>query len=547
MSVSSISRGQLSAIAAVRWHMFTHSLRTHKGALELFSRIVVSLVIASGGLGGAILLGVGAWYFVSQKKPEALALLLWPVFVFWQMFPLMATALTETIDSSHLLRFPLNYRAYALVRLIYGALDPATVLGGLWLVGITLGIGWARPALFPWAALVLGTFAVVNLLLTQMIFAWVERWLAQRRTREVFAALFFVALLSLQLIGPVMSRYGDRSGAAFARAGRFAAPVQAVLPPGIAAMALSDWAQGKAAIASLGLILLLAYTAVILKLLSVRLRAQYLGENLSEVSGVPGERVRHATVRPGWQLPGLPGDVVAVLEKEFRYLARSGPVLLTFITPIVMLFVFGLGGRSGSAGFLQHWPQLALPVGASYALLLLTNLIYNSFGPDGGGIQFFLASPASFRHVMMGKNLAHMGVLAVEVAVLTIGVSVLYRPPTPLMVLLTLTALLFAAPINLAAGNLLSLYSPKKTEFGTFGRQRASQTTVLASFAIQAAVFGIAGLAMYGVLDSPRPGAALLIFLGLDVIAILTYFFVLTRVNGVAARRGEVLASELCK
>jgi ABC-2 type transport system permease protein len=249
----------------------------------------------------------------------------------------------------------------------------------------------------------------------------------------------------------------------------------------------------------------------------------------------------------GWQVPGLPGDVLAVLEKEVRYLARSGPVLLTFITPIVMLFVFGLGGRSGSAGFLQHWPQLALPVGASYALLLLTNLIYNSFGPDGGGIQFFLASPASFRHVMIGKNLAHMGVLALEVLVLIVGVSVLYRRPTPLMALVTAAALMFAAPINLAAGNLLSLYSPKKTEFGTFGRQRASQTTVLVSFAMQAVVFGIAGLAMFAVLESPRQGLAVLIFLLLDVMAVLIYFFVLARVDALAARRGEMLASELCK
>ncbi|HMK28556.1 MAG TPA: hypothetical protein VK473_02655, partial [Terriglobales bacterium] len=406
VSMPSISRNQLRAIAEVRWHMFTHSLRTRKGALEVFSRIVVSLVVASGGLGGAVLLGMAAWYFVAQRKPEGLALLLWPVFVFWQMFPLMASALTETIDSSHLLRFPLNYRAYALVRLTYGAVDPATVLGGLWLIGITLGIGWARPALLPWCALVLGIFGFVNLLLTQMIFAWVERWLAQRRTREVFAVLFFLALLGLQLIGPMLSRYGDRSGAAFQHAGRVAGPVQAVLPPGITARTLANLARGDYVTASAWLGVLIVYAIVILRVLSVRLRAQYLGENLSEVSGVSGQRALPAAVPLGWQVPGLPGDVVAVLEKEFRYLARSGPVLLTFITPIVMLFVFGLGGRSGSAGFLQHWPQLALPVGASYALLLLTNLVYNTFGPDGGGIQFFLASPARFRNVMIGKNLA---------------------------------------------------------------------------------------------------------------------------------------------
>jgi ABC-2 type transport system permease protein len=207
-----------------------HSLRSKRGALELFSRIVIGIVITCGGLGGAILLGVGAWIFVSNGKQDGLALLLWPVFLFWQLFPVMATALTESMDSSNLLRFPLTYRAYVMVRLAYGAFDPATLLGTFWLIGILLGIGWARPALLPWAFIVLLVFAIVNMLLTQMVFAWVERWLAQRRTREIFAVLFFVAMISLQLVGPMLNRYGDRSNAAFHWAGRFANPVQAVLP-----------------------------------------------------------------------------------------------------------------------------------------------------------------------------------------------------------------------------------------------------------------------------------------------------------------------------
>jgi ABC-2 type transport system permease protein len=542
------SGGQLAAIAQVRWHVFTHSLRTTKGALELFSRIVISLVIMGGGLGGAVLLGLGAWYFVTEGRPEGLALLLWPVFLFWQFFPVMASALTETMDSSELLRFPLNYRSYVVVRLVYGALDPATVLGSLWLTGITLGIGWARPGLLPWAAVVLLVFAAVNMLLTQMVFAWVERWLAQRRTREIFAVLFFLAMISLQLIGPMLNRYGDRSNATFQRVGRVANPVQGVLPPGLAAKAIASAAgghtwEGLAWLGSVGL-----YGAGFLRVLSVRLRAQYRGENLSEVSRAGAKDKSNAGMRRGWEVPGLPGPVTAVLEKEFRYLARSGPVLLTFVTPIIMLVVFGMRGRSGSGGgFLQHWPELALPVGAGYALLLLTNLIYNNFGADGGGIQLFLASPASFRSVVMGKNLAHMGVLAAEVVVLGFGVSVLFRPPSLLAVGTTLGGLLFAAPINLAAGNLLSLYSPKKIEFGTFGRQRASQMTVLASFVIQIAVFGLGGLTIFAARYYGRAWLAVVAFLGLAVVAFAVYVFVLGRVDRLALGRREVLTTELCK
>jgi ABC-2 type transport system permease protein len=543
-----VSRAQLEAIARVRWQIFVHSLRSKRGALELFSRIVIGAVITAGGLGGAVLLGVGAYYFVSEGKQDGLALLLWPVFLFWQLFPLMATALTESMDASNLLRFPLSYRAYVVVRLVYGALDPATLLGSFWLIGITLGIGWARPRLLPWAVLVLFLFAVVNMLLTQMIFAWVERWLAQRRTREIFAVFFFLAMISLQLIGPMLSRYGERSNTAFHWLGHFANPVQAVLPPGIAAAALASMAslQTVPALCFLGALVL--YGVAILRVFSVRMRAQFRGENLSEVVGSSARGKTDAGIRLGWSLPGLPREASAVVEKEFRYLSRSGPVLLTFVTPIVMLFVFGLGGRSGSgAGFLQNWPELALPVGSAYALLLLTNLIYNNFGPDACGIQFYLVSPASFRSVMLGKNIAHMGVLAVELLALLIGVSLLYHPPTAETALITLSGLLFAAPINMAAGNLLSLYSPKKTEFGTFGRQRASQTTVLASFAIQIVVFGIAALTLLAARYYGREWLAIAIFLALAAVSFGIYALVLGRVDRLAGRRREVLATELCK
>ncbi|HZS97332.1 MAG TPA: hypothetical protein VFA40_11180 [Terriglobales bacterium] len=548
VTASNYSRAQLAAIASVRWQIFLHSLRSKRGAVELFSRIVIGAVITGGGLGGAILLGGLAWYFVSQGNPEALALVLWPVFLFWQMFPLMATALSESIDSTNLLRFPLSYRTYVMVRLVYGALDPATVLGTFWLVGITIGIGWARPGLMPWSFVVLVVFAAVNMMLTQMIFAWVERWLGQRRTREIFAVLFFLAMISLQLIGPMLSRYGDRSNAAFHWAGRFANPIQAILPPGIAAGAVASKAVSHTALAFGLLGALVLYAAVILRILSVRLHAQFRGENLSEVVGRGKDEVSRPGVRLAWKMPGLSQEAAAVVEKEFRYLSRSGPVLLTFVTPIVMLFVFGLGGRTGSgAGFLQNWPELGLPVGAAYALLLLTNLIYNNFGPDAGGIQFFLVSPASFRSVMLGKNVAHMGVLAVELVSLWIGVSLLFRPPTATAVLITLSGLLFAAPVNLAAGNLLSLYSPKKTEFGTFGRQRASQTTVLASFAIQGLVFVVAAVTLLTARHYQRQWLAVAAFFMLATLAFGVYFFVLTRVDRLAGRRREILTTALCK
>jgi len=172
---SADARGQFAAIARVRWRLFVNSLRSRTGRLELVSRIFIGLAFALGGLGGAVGLGAAAWTFVSQGSVEWLALLLWPVFLFWQLFPLMATTFTENLDSSNLLRFPLSYRSYFLIRLAYGSFDPATALGSLWLLGITLGIGFADRGLFLWAALVLLTFAIFNILLARMVADEVDR------------------------------------------------------------------------------------------------------------------------------------------------------------------------------------------------------------------------------------------------------------------------------------------------------------------------------------------------------------------------------------
>ena len=100
-------------------------------------------------------------------------------------------------------------------------------------------------------------------------------------------------------------------------------------------------------------------------------------------------------------------------------------------------------------------------------------------------VLFRLAAP--FRQICRGKNLAHAAILALEVVLVWLGTSLLYRAPSIRVTLATIAGILFALPLDLAAGNLFSIYSPTKIEAGVFGRQRASLTTVLASFGIRGA------------------------------------------------------------
>jgi ABC-2 type transport system permease protein len=549
LTFSRETRGQFIAIAQVRWQLFVNSLRTLRGRFEMVSRIFIALTFAIIGVGGALGMGIASYFFVSQGKIELLAIWLWVIFLLWQLIPVMATAFTENVDSSNLLRFPLSYPSYFLIRMVYGAFDPATAIGCLWLFAMALGISIADPPIFLWVGIVFFAFAMVNILLGRVIFSWIERWLAQRRTREIIGVLFFLFIIGFQFIGPLVSRYDKKGTPAVARFADKILPVERLLPPGLAAAAIAQSMRAPAgAVGALALLVL--YGAAFFGLLNIRLHAQFLGENLSEstaqkrtVAGKPPARYT------GWAVPGLPGPFAAILEKEIRYLLRSGPMLFTLVMPVVILVIFRVTPGSSAKGgsFLVHAPDLAFPVGAAYALLILTNLIYNNFGPDAVGVQFFFASPVRLRDVLIAKNLAHSAVVAVEIILVYLGVCFLYRAPSIGVTLATVAGILFALPVNLAIGNLLSITSPKKIDFGTMGRQKASGATQLAAFGSQAALFGIAAVVFLIARYFGRIWLAAVLFLILAGFAFLVYWLLLNRAERMALDRREVMITELSR
>ena len=138
------SREQFAAIAQLRWRIFVNSLRTMRGRLEVVSWTLVGLMFAAMGIGGTFGLAAAAWFLTSQHNVQWLALVLWGVMLYWQLFPVMATAFSESFDSTNFLRFPIRYRSYFLIRMAYGALDPTTLIGTLWLIGIAAGVRHRR-------------------------------------------------------------------------------------------------------------------------------------------------------------------------------------------------------------------------------------------------------------------------------------------------------------------------------------------------------------------------------------------------------------------
>jgi ABC-2 type transport system permease protein len=549
LSFSPELRRQFAAIARLRWQLFFNSLRTIRGRLELVGRVYIGIMAFFVAFGGAFGLGVGAWFFVNDGRAEWIALLLWPVFFFWQMFPVAASTFTQVMDWSELLRFPLSYRAYFLIRVAYSSFDPITFIAALWLVGIGLGAGVARLSLLPWALLVLALFAVLNILLQLAVFTWIERWLARRRTREILSVLFFLMIMGVNFIGPIMQHYGRRSAAGIERVVPALGNIQRVLPPGVAAATVAGAAHGQF-LESLGwFTLLCVYGSVTFYLLHSRMRAQFRGENLNEVTAQRVSREEAGKLRLGWKVFGLAGPVAAIVEKEIRYLVRSIPILFTLVVPLIMLIVFRSGamraGRGGGGFF--HASDFIFPLATAYALMVMTNLIYNSFGGDGAGVQVLFVLPANFGTIMRAKNLAHLFIFMLEILLVWLAVLLLYRTPSLLVTVLTLTWCLFALPLDFAVANLASIYFPKKIDFGKFGRQQTSRVTGLLSLAMRAVVVGPAAIVVFIAQSLGNLWIAAPIFLALGAASFGLYVFVLTRVDGIAMKRREQLVAELAR
>jgi len=563
--LGALARAQYGALATLRWRLFLNGLRSNQGALELGARTVSSAFYAALGLALGVGMGAGAYALASNDMWQFLPILFWALFFLWQTMPVALASFQEQFDLAGMLRFPVSFSSFYLLYVVFGLADTSTMLGLLCSLGIWIGVTMARPELFLWTALSLAAFAAFNILLVRSILAWIDRWLAQRRTREIVGVLFMVLLLSVQLLNPAFHekrnrQQGDQERAEkYSRMGTALMPwlkaanaVQKWLPPGLTGVATGRAARQKPlpALGSLGVLGLWVLASG--GLLAVRVRAEYRGENLGDApgrkkAGAKGSslvrRERSSLLDGGW-LPDGSGPMAAVMGKELRTVLRSPPLLYAVGGPVVMvLLISGLfrGGATGSA-----FP-LALPVCVAYALLGFTQLMFNNLGAEGAGIQLLFLSPTPIRTVLLAKNLFHallFGLVAVLAGILT---SLRLGRPDGVLVVATLAWALFALPVNLAAGNIFSLTMPHKLNLGRMMRQRGSQASNLLSLLIQLAVLGVSAGVFWLCWFFDRPWLAVPIFLMAAAVAVRVWLRGLGNADAMANRRRESLIATLMK
>jgi hypothetical protein len=371
--------------------------------------------------------------------------------------------------------------------------------------------------------------------------------LSRKRTREAVVVVFLLAIVSMQLFGPLAERWEAQLEPILAKL----APAVSILPPALAGNAIRGAAEKDWAPLVWGTGLLAPYTLGCAWLFGRRLRAQYAGE-VEEATARPTSH--EATMEQGWRLPsrnfGISGPLAAVCEKELRYAVRSGQTLLSLAIPllIVLFFAIAWGNPRTTPEPLRHTPGLFFPFAVAYAFLVLAPLMHNAFGLDGKGIQLLFLVPVRFEEVLLGKNLVHGFLILLETGLVWFLISVVVAPPGVGIIILTFGALLTATLVHFMVGNWLSLQFPRQIEFGRF-RKRASQLNILLGLITQVAVMG----AIAAIYAQTRPAGAwadplaAVIYFGVGVGAFLVYGRSLHHAARFALTRREQLSAELCR
>jgi len=520
--LSRLARVQYAALIAMRTRIFANNFRTSAGAFEFGARAISYFIYSLMGFGLGVGAGSVAFSLVSHNHLHSLFLEFWAICILWQAISIALASLQEHFDLGNLLRFPVNFGSFYLLHLLFGLVDASTLAGGLSCLGLLTGITLARPDLFGVTVLALLEFAAFNILLVRAILAWLDRWLAKRRSREIISAVFLLATVSAQLLNAVLT-------------------TQAWLPPGLASAVVgeADQHDSTAISASLGILGIFVLGAG--GLLGIRLRAEYRGENLGEAPSRSKNEKREAA----WLIAGS-GPISAEIEKELRTLFRSMPQLYAVFVPMVMVVIIGSLFRTGATA-IAHPFRLAIPICVAYGLLGFTQLIYNNLGAEGKGIQLVFLFPVPVRTVILAKNLFH-GALYIFVALVSgVLASLRIGRPDPDVIAATIGWLTFALPANLAAGNVISLTMAYRVNLGRIGRQSGSQANALLSMLIQTTILGIGVgvISLCNIFD--RLWLAAPILLALAVVTVLAWLTVLRNVDAMANARRDTLIAKLVK
>ena len=457
---------------------------------------------------------------------------------YWQVVPLVSASMGAGLDLRKLLLYPLPHpRLFAvelLLRLVSGCEMLLMLLGGAVGLIANRAAGGAVTAVRLAAPLLL--FVLFNVTLASGMRSLVERIMARRQVREI-AALMLAMIWALP-------RLLVRTGA-FPKS--WTGPTMLLRGAGLPWAAAAGPALG---LSQLPLLWLALWTLAAFAF-GRRQFERTLRYDAAAMQATP------AAARPSltafadrfYRIPGLlfRDPLAAIAEKELRSLARTPRFRMVF----VMGFTFGLmvwfpsmigRTRAGPSSYF-------LPTVAIYALTLLGQVTYwNCFGFDRDAAAIYFVAPASIRQTLLGKNLAAIICIYLEVLILTLVTAVLRVIPHWSLIGEMFAVVSVCSLYLLALGNLSSVNYPRAltAERATQGARGGSrfQGLVLLFYPVTLLPVFLAYLARYAF----HSELAFVLILGIAaVIGGTLYAIAMDSAASAARRRREAILAELSR
>ncbi|HTS48093.1 MAG TPA: hypothetical protein VMH05_09120 [Bryobacteraceae bacterium] len=408
-------------------------------------------------------------------------------FLYWQLIPVLTASMGSSLDIRKLLVYPVQRGDLFGLEVILRTSTSVEML--LLLMGAGVGL-LLNPKLPRWAPLALLPFVAFNLFCSAGVRDLLVRLLARKRVREIVVFLLVLAAAlpqALLLAGP---------------RGRLRQFFSSESSPAWPWTATARLAEGE--FSWLNVAVLLAWLAAAY----VFGRLQFergLSFDLSEATARSAPSARAASRLEWWYaVPNmfLRDPLAALVEKELRFLTRTPRFRLVFL----MGFSFGLliwlpltfGGSTARHSLLADNYLTAVSI---YALLILSDVLFwNCFGFDRGAMQVYYLAPVKMSLILIGKNLAAVLFVVLEVAAITLVCALLRMPLSALQILEAVSVTCVVTLFVLSIGNLSSFYNPRAVDpeksFRTSASARAQATLTLV-FPVALLPVALAFLARY--------------------------------------------------
>lgn len=476
---------QLLTLIWLKWRLLRNSLRSSKAVVNKAASLLGMLLALLFSIALALILGLVA-YFVSQPEqmeeilrrsshevPVAATTefiffsILGFLYLMWATLPLSIGG-GKQFEAGKLLVYPISLRKLFAVDFISELTTLHSVIAVPAIIALGVGVGLGTGNLTT-ALIATVPIALFGVALSKWLSTIMGSLLRRKRARgETIVAL----------IGGVAGFGGALAGQIAPALFRHAESVRSLrwTPPGAAAALFLSVGPDESFAYGIAFMTLSAYAvALILGTYLIARRAAL---------GIEGRRKRRAAIETadlpayaGWNLPLMPADLSAVVEKELRYAVRNAQLRMLAIMPFLLIVIRVFSNqrmeRSGQGNvpsaaheFFAYGSGLMATGGVLYVFLVLSGLSCNAFAFEEGGMRTLILSPLDRRKILLGKNIA-MTFLAVifTVVLLILNTIVFGDISAPDLLFVSFCFVIFAALMS-TIGNWLSIRFPKRMVFG---------------------------------------------------------------------------------